>query len=396
MKMFRLLLPFLFVLVILQGCNTLYSTKVIDIEIVEPGKVKFPASYKKVAVRYNNCNIAPNPFYSQSQFNNEILTDTTNIDSFASKIYYDNFVYELRQQNFFDSVTEVEAYDYGNIKITDTINHVIDANFDSIVNFDQLSEELNVYLFSQHISQHPMEKSDISSIKYLNPKLGLYNKNELQNIADSTNADLLISLDYFSSLDGIFYKKTLGLAQEFVLSQGYWNFYDLNNQEYLFFYNRNDTVIWEEYSNPNKVSKVLPPQKDAVLNAADLSGTQYAQFLVPHWIQVQRMYYSSGHVDLKTTDQLVEDGKWMEAVEIWKANVNNPNKSISAKCQFNMGLACEMQGNLNAALEWVVQSFHVFGQKNMVHFQNCSEYIRILGQRKLDKKVLDKQFELVN
>lgn len=396
MKLFRLLLFFCFILVINQGCNTLYHTNIIDIEVVEPGKVKIPAKYKNVAIRYNNCNVASNPFFNKSFQNNEMLMDTTNLDSIASKIYYQYFVDELKMHKFFDSIAEIEDYDYSNLRIVDTIKHQISKYNDSIVSHEQFDEELSVFLFSKFISEYTNEKNDSWSIKYLHPKLGLYEKKDLENIADSTNMELLISLDYFSSLDGIFYDKNLNLAKEIVLTQAYWNFYDLKNQEYLFFYNRKDTIFWEDYSSKYGIKKVLPPQKDAVLNAADIAGSQFAQYLVPHWITVQRMYYRSGHIHLQKIDQLVKDGKWLEAAEIWKANSNSPNKSIAAKCKFNMGLACEIQGNLDAALEWVVESYHVFGQKNMVHSTNCMDYIRIISQRKVDKKILDQQFELIN
>ncbi len=82
----------------------------------------------------------------------------------------------------------------------------------------------------------------------------------------------------------------------------------------------------------------------------------------------------------------------MEAAEIWKANVNNPNKYIAAKCKFNMGLVCEMEGNLEAAVDWVVQSFHVLGAKNKEHYYNCTNYINILALRKIDIKKIDLQF----
>lgn len=389
MKPYRLLLLLFLFLVILQGCNTMYQIKVIDIEIVEPGAVKIPAGYKNIAVRYNNCNIAPNTYFMQSQYNNEIRIDSTNLDSIASKIHYQYFIDELRNQEFFDSIIEIEAQDYSHVQVIDTIKYNFD--FDSIAN-----EELNVYLFSKHIHEHPTEKDDLSSIKYLHPKLGLYNANELQNITDSTNAHLLISLDYFSSIDALFHNKRIAVKSEYVISQAYWNIYDLTKQEYPSFYNRKDTVSWEDATLVTGKKNVLPPQKDAVLIAADMSGTQFARFLIPHWLGVQRMYYNSGHVDLKQTEQLINEGKWMEAAEIWKANANNSNKSIAAKCKFNMALACEMNGNLDAALEWVVESFHVYGQKNMMHYENCSDYIRILGQRRLDKKLLDKQYELVD
>lgn len=384
---------FLFiVLLFLQGCNTLYSTRVMNIEIAEPGEVKFPGGMNKVAVRYNNCNIATNPFFSNYFINNMVLTDSTNLDSVASEIYYQQFVEELNRHNFFDSIIEVAPYDYSQVKIVDTITY----DTTSLFNSNENSELLNVFLFSRHISKYPMEKNDSATLKYLHPQLGLYQNSELQTIADTTNADLLISFDYFSSLDGTYYDKTLAPAIEFVLTQAYWNFYDLHQQKYLYSYHRADTITWQEHINEWGKKEFLPSTHDAVLNAADISGTKFADYLIPHWVTVQRMYYTSNHVEFKKTMPLIEDGKWLEAIKIWKANLNNPNKSIVAKCKFNMALACEMQGNLDAALEWAVESYHVLGQKNPVHAKNCMDYIKIISQRRMDKRLLDKQYGLVD
>ncbi|MFV0266730.1 MAG: DUF6340 family protein [Draconibacterium sp.] len=54
-----------------------------------------------------------------------------------------------------------------------------------------------------------------------------------------------------------------------------------------------------------------------ILNSADINGTEFAQMLIPHWMEVERMHYKSGHVDLKQTDKLIKDGQWLEAAKYW-------------------------------------------------------------------------------
>ncbi len=397
MKVFNLLLFCGILLLFSCACNTLYNTKLIDIEIVEPGKVKFPKNYRSVAVRYNNCNVAPNPYFKNAFFVDKAIIDHENTDSIASKIYFEHFINELKNQDFFDTVRVIESKDYSKIKISDTITHKIIADFDSILKNDELTGKLNVSLFSRVINQLPNNNKALSTEQFLHPQLALYQPEELQDIADSTNADLLISFDFFSSVDGISHNRKTTLAKETVLTNGYWSFYDLNKLAYRFAFNKMDTIFWQDMvSFPKGINKVLPPRRDAVFNAADMAGTNFANFLVPHWIKVQRMYYSSGHIELKQTDELLKNGKWMEAANIWKANSTNTNKSIAAKNKFNMGLVCEMNGNIEAAIQWVVESFHVLGQDNKVHFINCVDYIRILSQRKLDIKLLEDQLESVN
>ena len=61
--------------------------------------------------------------------------------------------------------------------------------------------------------------------------------------------------------------------------------------------------------------------------------------LTPRWEFVQRMYYRSGHVEMKKTEKMISEGKWLEAAAIWKANIDNKNKNIAAKSMFNLAPA---------------------------------------------------------
>ncbi len=377
-----------------QGCNTLCNIKVIDIEILEPGKIILPANYKKVAIRYNNCNVAPHPFYGTSFFNGSAIKDEANTDSLASKIYYDCFFESLYKQNYFDSIIEISPADYSSTAVIDTITHSFIFGSDSIILTQELAEKINVFHFSQTLKEHPNTEHNFTQTKYLHPRFGLYTPEDISNIADSTGADFLISLDFFSSIDGVYFNRNNLVATEAVPTQAYWNFYDLKNQTFPFALNKKDTLSWSEIAYRLKqLDEILPPRKDAVLNAADMAGTQFAYFLAPHWIPVQRMYYSSGHVELKKAEELINQGNWLEAAKIWKANANNPNKAIAAKSKYNLGLACELQGKIDAALDWIVKSYHVLGQNNEEHASNCMNYITILGLRKHDTKMLNTQFQ---
>uniref|UniRef100_UPI003216C2A7 DUF6340 family protein n=1 Tax=uncultured Draconibacterium sp. TaxID=1573823 RepID=UPI003216C2A7 len=394
MKPISLLSILIIILLLNQGCNTLYNTKVIDIEIVEPGKISIPGDYKTVAVRYNNCNISPNPNFQYSYFLGEPVYNNENIDSIASKVYFDLFVNELRKQFFFERVIKLEGQDFSMIKVRDTIRNKLYTGFDSVQKEQNTIKKQNFFPLSETINRYSNFSKTYSSEKFLHPHLGLYQPEELQKIADATQADLLLSLDYFYTIEATFYDDFLSLANKVVQIRNYWNLYDLNSQEFCYYINKADTVSWKEkVYNPKQITKTLPSRKDAILNAADITGVNTVNYFVPHWIQVQRMYYSSGHVELQKTEKLIKDGNWEEAVKIWKANANNPNKSIAAKSKFNMGLACEMQGNLKAAVEWVVESYHIFGQKNKEHYTNCINYIHILGQRQQDIKIIEAQFE---
>ncbi len=392
-------------LVFLQSCSTLNNTSTLKLEVRIPGKVLLPAEYKNVAVRYNNVNVALNPNFSDYYEDNAAFTDTTNLDSFASEIYFQNFVSHLKNQQFFDLIFEIEPMDYLDIELNDSlvyaqfnIEEPEDTSKQQTINTDVLNFAKTVRSFSN-------PNSGKLKTKFIDPELGLYSKNDLRQIADSTGADLLLSFDYFGSTDGIFspgYMRNLADTSSSATSNitNYegtevvhvffsWCFYDLLKQEMIYTHVKTDIINWKELAyNIRKAKRVLPPRRDAVLNAADIAGSRFAEYLAPHWIEVERMYYKSGQIELQKTEELIKQNRWLEAAEIWKKNTTNKNKKIAAKSMFNMALACEINGNMDAAIDWAVKSFYA-KHKDRYHTENCQNYINILGRRKLDIKNIE-------
>ncbi|HSO86283.1 MAG TPA: DUF6340 family protein [Draconibacterium sp.] len=391
MSRFSNLWVLLICLVFLHSCNTLYNTKILKIEVIVPGRAKIPSDYNKVALRYNNINVAPNPFFNCYFEDDKKLYERTNTDSIASEIYYQIFTSELKKQQFFDTIIELNPVDFSGIALSDSLISRQMYRNDGIQDVPDTGLNIEVYKFSEFIKQYSAADSNKNTILLIDPEYGLYTKWQIQNIANSTGADLFLSLDFFSSVDGI-YLYDSRMAREKVYTLTCWNVYDLKKVNFERTLQKLDTIQWlEPVYSLKEAKRILPPRKDAVLNAADIAGSSFAEFLVPHWIEVDRMYYQSGHLELKKTDELIKQNRWLEAAEIWKKNTTNSNKSIAAKSMYNMALACEMNGEMDAAIDWAVKSYYVFGSKNQEHAFNCQEYIRILSQRKLDiRKIEDK------
>jgi len=407
--MFRLstLISILIGLVLLQSCDTLQSVTTTKFEILIPGKIIIPPNYKTVAIRYSNCNVAENANFSSYSEDSKILSDTTNIDSVASEVYFRVFVDYLKNQQFFDTIFELKPMNYSDIEINDSLVYAKTESFDFTDSPQTNFANNEVYRLTKLINGFSDPYSKKAKIKYMDPEFGLYSKAEIKQIADSTKADLLFSFDWFASEDGIFspyyrmnltdttatkniHSFELRTATEAVSILSYWNFYDLQKQELIFSQLKTDTIRWFEPAyNLKEAKRALPPRKDAVLNAADVAASRLVEFFVPHWIEVERMYYQSGHVELKKTDELIKQNRWLDAAEIWKKNTTNKNKSITAKSMYNMALACEVNGDMDAAIDWAVKSFQVFGSKNQFHAANCQDYIKILAQRKLDIKTIE-------
>jgi hypothetical protein len=378
----------------------LYNTRTIQLEILVPGRVKMPPEYKKAAIRYNNSNVAVNPNFSFYVEDENKIYDTLNIDSIASKVYFQSFAEHLKNQQFFDSIIEIEPFDYSNTRLSDLrvrlFNTVDSLNAETITSV--IPEIQN---FTKLINFYSNPEDDRPNIKFIDPDFGLYSREEIKQIADSTGADMLFSFDWFAAVDGIYSSKYLNNiytrgAKEVVNVMVYWNFYDLNKLGLNYSHRKIDTVSWVEPAYTlREARKVLPNRLEAVSVAADIAGLEFAEFLVPHWIEVDRMYYKSGHGELKKTDEFIKQNQWLEAAAIWKKNTANKNKSVAALSMFNLALACEMSGEMDAAIDWAIKSYKIFENKNVFHSENCKEYIRILAQRKLDIKNIESRPEIL-
>lgn len=365
-------LIFLFLcLAILQSCSVVYTTRMVKIEVLVPGRAKIPNDYKKLAVRYNNSNVAPNPLFNYYFEDSEKLMEKINTDSIASEIYYQLFTDELKKQQVFDTIIELKPVDFSDISLSD-----------SLIYKQMVNNE--VFNFARFLNQHSAADSNKKVILLIDPEYGLYSERQIQNIAGSTGADLFLSLDFFSSVDGI-YLYNSRIAHEKVYTLACWNVYDLKKVEFARSLQQIDTIQWIEPAYSLKEAKrILPPRNDAVYNAADIAGSRFAEFLVPHWIDVERMYYPLGQPESKKTNKLVDENRWLEAAVIWKKNTTSKNRNVAAKSMFNMAVACEMNGEMDAAIDWAVKSIYLMENKNDIHTFNCRDYINILARRKLD------------
>lgn len=85
------------------------------------------------------------------------------------------------------------------------------------------------------------------------------------------------------------------------------------------------------------------------------------------------------------------DSDWLKAAEIYKRETKNKNQNIIAKAKYNMALICEMEGNLDAAVDWLVLSYSTYKNENPEHKFNCKQYITLLAERKWEIERLEKQ-----
>ena len=223
---------------------------------------------------------------------------------------------------------------------------------------------------------------------------------KVKKLCNTYNADALIVLETFDSDSRILFDKPLKRTVkrkgvkivemrhkailEMKIVSG-WRIYDNSNQIII---DENKFTEYKEFSafgNSNKdAESKLPYRGVALKQSGDFAGFQYGKRISPIWIQARRVFYSGKEDQFKKASKNVKANQWDNAIEIWQGMVNQNDKTIAAKASYNMALASEIKGFLDAAIDWAKKA-KALGDKK------ANSYISILNKRKQDQVKLNKQ-----
>jgi len=133
--------------------------------------------------------------------------------------------------------------------------------------------------------------------------------------------------------------------------------------------------------NPLKAINAIVGQKNLVEKVCMQTGANYAKDLLPFTHRVGRIYYVKGSDNFKIGKRLGRAGKWDDAATYWEKEITNPKGKIAGRAYYNMAIISEINGDLDAAINWAEQSYTLFNNKKALR------YLRVLRIRK-DKNTL--------
>lgn len=112
-------------------------------------------------------------------------------------------------------------------------------------------------------------------------------------------------------------------------------------------------------------------------------GQDYAHMVLAHNVRVSRRYYVRGADNFKTGKRLAQTGKWDEAAKLWSEETKNADAKIAGRAYYNMAIINEINGDLDAAIDWAGQSYSKFDNKKAL------SYLNVLKNRKRDEQFMD-------
>ena len=121
--------------------------------------------------------------------------------------------------------------------------------------------------------------------------------------------------------------------------------------------------------------------------ASQLAGESYTKRFIASWETVNRMYSIPPLPDFSEAAYYVEEGKWDNAINLWRKYATDKNGKMAINARYNLALAYEMKDDLETAAKWIAAA-----KKLALEFRSKEDLkIILLYQKILDKRVKDIQ-----
>ncbi len=173
---------------------------------------------------------------------------------------------------------------------------------------------------------------------------------EVQSLADALGADMLFSFD---DVQTDAWETTLRLPEYGMVVEAIEaslapvvRAYVPGREKPLFTVSRADTLTWEV--SPSLTSAIVARE------ASEYAAFLPMKHLLPHWEEVNRIYYGNGCLEMRDAAVYLRENDWDEAYALWKT-VYDKKKTGRAKMKaaYNMALYHEMHDDVKLAREWL-------------------------------------------
>lgn len=127
--------------------------------------------------------------------------------------------------------------------------------------------------------------------------------------------------------------------------------------------------------NPLKAAQAILGRKEAVMQVSNYIGHNYAVRILPYRRRVSRDYFVKGTENFEVAKRRAQTGNWNGAAELWEKEIENPNGKIAGRAYYNMAIINEINGDLEAAVDWASKSYSDYEIKDAL------DYLKILKDR---------------
>jgi hypothetical protein len=225
------------------------------------------------------------------------------------------------------------------------------------------------------------------------------NKWQMKALADSTGADLAISLDRFLvetdirinySQNDYLYRVTMDGRSYPTL-----RIYDLKGFKQLNVLRGQDSLFWENADlSSEQVFSGFPPIPACMDDLTMYGVDRLLNRILPFDEPVQRFIYVGSNTNMRDAAVYVKKNKWNEASAIWGyLYENTKGKRLKAYCAANLALNSELSDQFEEAIRWAGLSKDLFSSISSMKDEasRVDQYISDLKVRMKQIEKLEQQ-----
>lgn len=217
---------------------------------------------------------------------------------------------------------------------------------------------------------------------------------EVADLCELYDTDALLSLDhfvtrvstdfdkesYFDPVQNSFF--AAAEAQMTITYEALIRVYDPVREKVLAREFLRDTLFWQDGDvSTGELFNRFTPVKTALSEAGIAVALDFSAKISTVWEPARRTVFVKGDKELKKAASFVSANEWEAAMAIWKELVLKANsKALKSKAEYNIAVGYELQGDLESAIIWALQSYETM-YRNITY-----DYLEKLKRRKNDLK----------
>ncbi len=132
----------------------------------------------------------------------------------------------------------------------------------------------------------------------------------------------------------------------------------------------------------------LIAKSEATKYVSRMAGNIYAHKIAPMPTYISREFYAKSKKSemLNEGARHAEVNNWKQAIESWEYGLSNAQKKEAGRLCYDIAIAHEVLGDLNAAKKWAQRAYAEYGNKKARNYSRLLDY-RMAEEEKLKKQL---------
>ncbi|MDX1769532.1 MAG: DUF6340 family protein [Arenibacter troitsensis] len=212
----------------------------------------------------------------------------------------------------------------------------------------------------------------------------------IEGICAANGVDAIFSLSFYDTDTQVSYKpsvmqlpNSLGVkvsvpAHEVTLNtliKNGWRIYNPSTRQIVDEFMYTDHLVSSGKGiNPVKAIEAVARRNEAVEELSRNIGYAYGSRLSPYKHRISRDYFVRGTDNFIVAKRRAQTGDWQGAAQLWEKELDNSKAKIAGRACYNMAIINEINGDLNAAMDWASKSYADYDNKDALRYLNILKY----------------------